>query len=82
MTSYQLFLSLILLSCMVVPIRELVNVLFPIHINLQSIYPLPTMNIKMNNTRDYPIASSPNLFGESFFFSKSSSMEYAERIQA
>ena len=82
----QSLLSLVLLSCMVVSIRELVNTLILFPSNLQSTQLIPStpqqMDIEMNKTRDRSNISSPNSFRESSVHSHTLSMNHVERVQA
>jgi len=82
----SLLLSLIPPSCMVVPIRELANTLFPSPLNHQSNQLMPStsqqMDIEMNRTRGQSISSSPKSYRNSSVLSNASSIDYVERVKA
>ena len=81
-----LLLSLILLSCMVVPVRELANTLFSSLLNHQSNQLIPStsqqMDIKMDRTRGQSIFSSPKSSRDFSILSNTVSMDYVERVKA
>ena len=77
-----LFLSLLPLSCMVVPKRELVNILFPSTTNLQSNLQKPSivipMDIEVNTPRGQLICFSTNSSREVLAYSEASFIAYVD----
>ena len=84
----MLLLSLLPPSCIVVSIRESVNTLFPFILNPQSSIQESTnilnqqINIEIDTPRGQSMSFSTNSSRESLTHSNTSSMAYADRIQA
>ena len=78
--------SLIPPSCIVAPIRELVNTLFPSPLNHQSNQLMPStsqqIDIEINRTRYQSISSSSKLSRDSSILSNVLSMDYVESVKA
>jgi len=81
-----LLLSLLPPSCIVVLERDLVNILFSYFSNSQSNQPefftTQQMSIEIDMFRGQSMSSSPNISRESSTYSNTSSIVYADRIQA
>ena len=78
-------LSLISLSCMIVPNRELVNILFPFNISILSIsiaYNNKNIDMNIKILRSWSVNSSTNSSRESSTCLSVSSIPYVERIEA
>ena len=81
-----MFTSLIPLSCMIVPNRDLVNTLFPFTTDILNNLSIPStiilINIEINIFRDGLTLNSPNSSRESSTYSNISSVAYIDRVHA
>ena len=79
-----LLLSLLLLSCIVAPERDLVNILFPFTINptnsLQDHSAITPMDIKINTSRGQFSGHNSNSSRKSLVLSNVSSITYVDYI--
>ena len=82
----QLFLSFLLLFCMVAPKKKLVNISFSTSSNSLNIYLTllltQPMNIKIKIPRSQSNSSSLNSSRKSLIYSNMSSIAYIDRVQA
>jgi len=71
---------------MVIPIRELVNIVFPFTLNFQSnqteSYTTQLIDIEIDTLRDQSTSFSPNSFRKMLVHSNTSSIVYVDKIQA